>query len=119
MILVRRRSSGRSAAQEQFDLLEEPLGGWLMLKEQVVLALERDKMGAGNASRQLAAGLDRNHKITAHMHHKSRRRHPGEQIADVEIAHDVVIASSALRGGGFALQLVEEVRLLVRSSGDE
>jgi hypothetical protein len=41
----------RSGAQEKSDLFEEPIGSRLMLQEQMILALEGDEAGAGNASR--------------------------------------------------------------------
>src|SRR6202034_3660029 len=54
--------ASRSAAQEKSDLFEEPIGSRLMLQEQMVLALEGDEAGAGNASRQLPAGLNWNNE---------------------------------------------------------
>ena len=76
-------------------------------------------MGAGNASSQLAARLDRNHEIAPRMHDKCRRLHFGQKISDIEIAHDIEISSSALGRGSSALQLVEDICLLVRCAWNE
>jgi len=39
----------QSAAQKKLDLFEEAIESRLMLQEQMVLALEGDEVGAGNA----------------------------------------------------------------------
>jgi hypothetical protein len=45
----RRLVRGQSNTQEKLDLFEEAIESRLMLQEQMVLALERDEVGAGNA----------------------------------------------------------------------
>jgi hypothetical protein len=45
----RRPIRGQSTTQEKLDLFEEAIESRLMLQEQMVLALERDEVGAGNA----------------------------------------------------------------------
>ena len=90
-----------------------------MLQKQVILALQGNEVGPGNASSQLAAGFERNHQIAARVHHESRHRDSGKKIADVYITHDVEVSSSALGGGRPALQFVEEIRLLVRTPRDK
>ena len=79
-----------------------------MLQEQVILALQGNEVGAGNASSQLAAGLERKYQIAARVHYESWHCDSGQKIADVDIAHDVEISSSALGRGRPALQFVEE-----------
>src|SRR6476646_3703618 len=90
-----------------------------MFQEQMVLAREGDEAGSGNARGQLAAGFDWNHEVAPHMHDKCRGLHFGEKMGDIEIAHDIEISGSALGRGGSALQLVENIRLLVRSPWNE
>jgi len=67
-----------------------------MLQEQMVLALEGDEAGAGNASSQLAARLDGNNEIVPHMHYECRRLHCGEKIGDIQITRGIEISGSAL-----------------------
>ena len=90
-----------------------------MLQEQMVLALEGDEAGAGNASRQLPAGLNWNNEIAPHMHYKCRRLQLGEEIGDIGIAHDIEISGSALGRSSSALQFVENICLLVRRPWNE
>ena len=40
---------GQSTTQEKLDLFEETIESRFMLQEQMILALERDEVGAGNA----------------------------------------------------------------------
>jgi len=44
----------------------------------MVLALERNKPSAGNASGQRPASLDRTNKVAAHVHHECLRGDLGE-----------------------------------------
>src|SRR5262245_29609117 len=96
---------GQSAAQEEPDLLEKPIGSRLILQEKMVLALQGDEVGAGNARSHLAADVDWNHEIAPHMHHECRRFHLGEEVGDIEFIHDVEISGSTLGRGSSALQL--------------
>ena len=51
------------------------------------------------------------------MHYKCRRLHFGEEIGDIEIAHDIEISGSALGRSSSALQFVENICLLVVAPG--
>ena len=77
-----------------------------MLQEQMVLALEGDETGAGNACSQLATRLERKHR-SPRTCMTSVGAHFGQKIGDIEIARDIEISGSALRGGSSSLQLVE------------
>src|SRR5580700_10270490 len=85
----------------------------------MVSAGQGDETGTGDASGQLAPGLEWNHEVVAHMHDKRRHPHSEQKVSDIEIAADIKIPSSALGRGRFQLQFIEIVRLLVRSPRNE
>ena len=85
-----------------------------MLQEQMVSARQGDETVAGDAGGQLAPGFHWNHLVVTHVHHERRCLYFGEQIDDVEIVDGFEIANRALGRGRFPLQLVENVRLLMR-----
>ena len=57
----------------------------LIRRKEMVLALEGDEPGAGNACRQRAAALDRADGIAAHVHHERGRGHSGKKDAPREL----------------------------------
>jgi len=77
-----------------------------------------DQTGARDAGGELAPGFDWNDLVVPHVHDERRRLHFGEQIDDIEIADGIEIANGAFGRGRFPLQLVENVRLLMRCSRD-
>src|SRR5580692_3395699 len=90
-----------------------------MFQEQMVSTGEDDETRARDAGGQLAPRLEWNQEVVAHMHDKRRRFHFRENIRDIEISDGIEISCRALGRGCFQLQLVEIIRLLVRSPWNE
>ena len=78
-----------------------------------------DETSARDAGGELAAGFDWNHLVVPQVHDERQRRHFGEQVDDIEVVDGIGIANGALGRGRLQLQLIENVRLLMRLSRDE
>ena len=83
--------------------MEESIGSRLMLQEQMVSTGEDDETGAGDASGQLAPGLEWSHELVTHMHNKRRCFHFGKNIRDIEIAANIEVSSGAVWRRSFSV----------------
>ena len=84
-----------------------------MLQKEVISPGKRYEMSMGNPSRHLTACIDRDHEIVTNMHDERRHLHLREQLAHIDISHDVEVASRAFRRRGPALKVIEPISLFL------
>ena len=84
----------------------------ILFQRDVVPALQRDEMRAGNAGGQFAAGIERLHLIIADVHDQRRHPHLRQQVGDVQGSRRLELSIRAFGAGRLALPLGEFCKLL-------
>ena len=93
--VLQRSSRGRARpgrwlpAEEQLDLLEESVSGRLVLKEEMVLALQGNEPGARNAGCHLTPSFEGHPCISSHVHHERRCNHFAKKLSDIDFTRDL------------------------------
>ena len=90
------------AGKELLDLIEHGIG--VARKEQVVVALDLDELGPGDAVGEVATHLDAHHPVVPPVKHESRHLDRGQHFADVQLRIEREDVRDHARAGGHALQ---------------
>ena len=102
----------RAGPRKSLNALAESLPGRLGLDEDVIAALQRHEVRAGNFRGEQPALLERNARIAARVHHHRRHSHLRQQRTHVDLAERFENARGDLRLRRRAHQVAEPAHLL-------
>jgi hypothetical protein len=88
--------------EELLDLVEQGVG--VVREEQVVGALELDKLGPRDAVGEVATHLDAHHPVVPAVEHERRHLDRGQHFADVQLRIEREYVADHAGAGGHALQ---------------